>query len=608
MADFGVNATQLSAPQGAGANVVAPVEEKAVSTSMISTLASVGDVITTGIKSAIKASAEQTKEAVLSKFVNEQADINKALASGGVSPQEASARSRALFTKYSGNYSQYIEDFGKAATALKGFSELGTAEKAVETAADLRKSSITAAQAAGYQFFPGMSTTAEDAQLRAYSISQRARLEFDDQAKRNAERRAQGTYDRGVAEQEAKQTGVRIINDIAGSQLSAVREFGVSLGEAVRSNRITPEDAQARLLDRFSTINLALQSAAGVNPELAAPYRSIFADVQKLSEQFIDPKANLANLTAQVDTLVNRQKLLALQDPLAAKTVAVSQLFGNNAQVLLSASPAVAQTITKMFANDPDSGAHVPAVVGNPEVEKDAFKFLKSSMTSLANGQYEDNIKAKDEMERSVRHVLKQTADMIGRGASAKTLQEAASFFASPEYGKWASENKIDPQEQLAAYRAFQLSYEPTVIKGVEKKLNEAFVRNTGLVPARAATGGELKPKMDTLTKENFSVTFNGSGIMFNMKQQPIDPLEARYANEAIKAMKTSQDAVNQLIRIGAHMEGTTNYAKFWEENKHIYLPSFFSKYQGLEIGQVVDGMRYNGGDAKDANSWSKVK
>lgn len=608
MADFGVNATQLSAPQGAGANVVAPVEERAVSTSMIGALASVGDVITTGIKSAMKANAEQTKEAVVGKYVNEQGDLNKALASGSISPQEASSRSRALFTKYSGNYSGYIEDFGKAAAALKGYSELGTAEKAVETAADLRKSSITAAQSAGYQFFPGMSTVAEDAQLRAYSIGQRSRTEFEDQAKRNAERRAQGTYDRGIADQENRQTGIRVINDIAGSQLAAVREFGVSLGEQVRNNKITPEDAQARLMDRFTTINMALQSAAGVNPELAAPYRSIFGEVQKLSEQFIDPKANLANLTAQVDTLVNRQKLAALQDPTAAKTVAISQLFGNNAEILLRSAPAVGNAITKMFANDPDSGAYVPPIVGNPEVEKDAFKFLKSSMTSLTNGQYADNVKAKDEMERSVRHVLKQTADTIGRGASAKTLQEAASFFASPEYGKWSSENKIDPQEQLAAYRAFQLSYEPTVIKGVEKRLNEAFVRNTGLVPARAATGGELKPTMDTLSKDNFSVSFNGSGIMFNMKQQPTDPLEARYANEAIKAMKTSQDAVNQLVRIGAHMEGTTNYAKFWEENKHVYLPSFFSKYQGLEIGQVVDGMRYNGGDAKADTSWTKVK
>ncbi len=608
MADFGVNATQLSAPQGAGAQVIAPVEERVVSTSMVGALAGVGDVITSGIRSMMKANAEQTKEAVVGKYVQEQGALNNALATGSITPQEASARSRALFTKYSTNTPGYIEDFSKAATALKGFSELGTAEKAVETAADLRKSSITAAQSAGYQFFPGMSTTAEDAQLRAYSVSQRSRLEFEDLTKRNSEKRAQGTYDRGVADQETKQTSIRIINDIAGSQLSAVREFGVALGEAVRNGRMAPEAAQARLMERFTTINLSLQSAASTNPELAAPYRSIFGDIQKLTEQFVDPKANLANLTAQVDTLVNRQKLIAMQDPTAAKTVAISQLFGNNAQVLLSATPAVAQTITKMFANDPDSGAYVPAVVGNPEVEKDTFKFLKSSMTSLTNGQYADNTTAKDELNRSVRHVLKQTSDTIGRGASAKTLQEAASFFASPEYGKWVSENQLSTQERLAAYRAFQLTYEPTVIKGVEKKLNDAFVSNTGLTPARAATGGKIEPTMKTLNKDNFTVSFDGSGVMFDLKTKPTEGLEARYATEAIQSMKTSQDAVNQLIRIGAHMEGTTNYAKFWEENKHIYLPSFFSKYNGLEIGQVVDGMRYNGGDAKSESSWTKVK
>ncbi|MNL80767.1 hypothetical protein D3C87_2076960 [compost metagenome] len=55
-------------------------------------------------------------------------------------------------------------------------------------------------------------------------------------------------------------------------------------------------------------------------------------------------------------------------------------------------------------------------------------------------------------------------------------------------------------------------------------------------------------------------------------------------------------------------MEGSTDYAKYWENNKHIWLPEMFSKYKGLEIGDVKNGMRYLGGDANQQSSWEASK
>jgi hypothetical protein len=608
MAEFGVQATQLSAPQGAGAQVIAPAEEKVVNTSMIGTIASVGDLITSGIKDAIKANAKASEGAIISSYSQEIGAINAALASGTMRASEAAARSQAVFSKYATAYPQYQDGLSKSAQAFKGFSEIGSAVDAVKTEQDIRKSAILAAQGAGYVFYDGMSREAEDATIRAYQTSVRVRQEFSDFTQSQSEKRAQGTYDQGVASQESKALSVRLLNDIAGGQMDSVREFGVSLGQSVRSGSKTPDEAKALIASRFSQINLALQSAAGINPELAGPYRSIFTDLQRLSEQLADPKVQLEQLTTQIDALVNKQKLLAVQDPTAARAVATSQLFGQNAQVLLSNSPVVASTITKMLSTDPMTPVVTNPVVGNPEVEKPTYDFLKKSMSDAAAGRFPDSAAAADEINNSVRHVLKQTSQLLGSGADAKTLQEAAAFFASPEYGKWASENNLSLEEQQAAYKTFQLVYEPTVIKGIEQRINQAFMVGTGLTAARAATGAKVEADMRPQNKDNFVITFNGSGVTFNMKSTPTDPLEARAAQQTMQTLKGAEAAMNQLIRIGAHMEGKTDYSAFWEANKHILAPTFFSKYQGLEIGQVVEGYRYIGGDAKDSNSWEVVK
>jgi hypothetical protein len=571
---------------------------------MIGTIAGVSDLISAGIKQTIKANAKQAEETVVGSFSTEMAAVNEGLRSGSIKPNEAAARSQSIFGKYASQYPQFQKSLTESAASFKGYTEVGQAVKAVETEQEVRKSAILSAQQSGYGFFPGMDKTAEDAQIRAHQISVRSGKEYDDYLKRQAEKRAQGTYDAGVAKEEGRQLSLKLINDIAGGQMDAVREFSVSLGRQVRDGKANPDDAKALLTQRFSQINLALQSAAGVNPELAAPYRTIFGDLQKFAEQITDPKSQLDQLNDQMNIILTRQKLIAISDPVVAKSVATSQLFGQNAQVMLGNSPVVTGAITKLLTSDPDNPVETNPVVGNAGVEKPTYDFLKKSINSLEQGKYNDNVKAGEELNKSVRSILKQTSRLLGTGATAANLQEAAAFFASPEYGKWVSKNPVSFEEQQAAYKTFQMVYEPAVVKGIQKRIDQAFVTATGLVPARAATGETIAPKTQVQNKENFSISFNGSGVTFGMKQMPTDPLEIRAANQTLQSMKGSEAAVNQLIRIGAHMEGTTNYAKYWEDNKHILMPSFFSKYQGLEVGQVVNGMTYKGGDPKKPESW----
>jgi hypothetical protein len=212
-------------------------------------------------------------------------------------------------------------------------------------------------------------------------------------------------------------------------------------------------------------------------------------------------------------------------------------------------------------------------------------------------------------VNRGINSVLTQVGQQAGKG-DAKALQESAKFLASPEYGQWIKNNPVDPQVQANAGKVFKLTYEQAIVKGVEQQMAAAFSQQQALPAAgvmKRSMGGE-SVQVEAIKPENLVVNFTGGGITFDMKNVPNDPVSQRNARATIDALSKAQNAVNEVIRLGAHIEGSTDYAKQWENNKHVYFPTLFSAYKNLDIGQVVDGMRYKGGDAKKESSWEAVK
>jgi len=215
MAQFGIEATQLSAPQGAVASPVAPVTAGLLDNGVGGALGNIVNIFAKGIESNQKAEAEALKKSVVSSYVKGQQKINEAARSGQMSPSEAKMRSRAHFGEFASGYSEYISDIEGAAKALRGNTELGDVEDEVKAGQDLQKAAKTAAQSAGFTFIPGMTSAQEQSQIDAHQASVRADAEMSRLLRNNAEKRAQGTYDQGVADREAKDLSLRLINTIA---------------------------------------------------------------------------------------------------------------------------------------------------------------------------------------------------------------------------------------------------------------------------------------------------------------------------------------------------------------------------------------------------------
>lgn len=607
MAEFGSQATQLSAPQGAGSAPLAPVQQQAVNTSVMPMLAAAAPAIGQGIANFIQKQAKDQETAVVSAYTQEQATINAAIADGTLQPAEAAGRSKALFSKYAANFTGSMDALAKARTALSGGSELGVAEDALKTDQELRKSAKLAAQGDGVEFYNGMSKQAEDALLRAHASSVRMQKQFEQQVRINAESRAQGSWDKEMRDAQLKDQSLILINDLAGSNLEASRAVVVDLKQQVASGKKTYDQARMDLTMHFTRINAGLTAAAGKNPDLGSSYVKMFGDLQKAGEALLDPKADAANLQGQIDSIVKGQSLAALQrDPVLQRSVSAAELFKGSPMALqtaLGTNAGVTTAVTQMI-----SGSNiVNPVIGNTQIEKGVFDTLKGGMNDAVrnpgNTQYER------ELNQGINATLKQVGEQVGKG-DAKALQESAKFFASPEYGNWIRSNKVDPQTQANASKVFKLVYEQAIVKGIEQQMTAAFAQQPALPAAgvmRQSMGGE-SVAVEAVKPENLSVSFTGSGIVFDMKNVPNDPVAQRNARAAIDSLNKAQKAVNEVIRLGAHLEGSTDYAKQWEDNKHVYFPKLFSPYKNLEIGQVVDGLRYKGGDAKKETSWEQVK
>lgn len=601
MADFSVNATQLAPPQGAGANVISPVQQAAPDTSgLLSSpiLSSVVDIFSRGLVATRQEDAAKRKAVIINGYIREETTLNDAVSSGGMTASQAAARSRANFNKYAAGYGEFIEDFEKAGKALRGFTEKGESEKAVELEGKRREADIQQAQQRGFVFPAGMSEAAQNSQIEAAKagiVSEQKLAKF---YKEREDRRAQGGYDAGVEAKQEKDLAFKVVNDIAGANLTAFQDFAKTTSDAVRAGRMTPELAQATLTERFTNISGSLQAAARTNPELAAPYRSLFDSVYKIGQQMADPKANLEVLETQLKEQQTKMKLVAMANPKTAALIVANQLMPNN--LALQTRIGAVELLAVLSSKPVGDKSFTPQFLGDADTEPEVLALLKKGLNDLKSGKITDKEIATLQASNSANHILKQTSELLNKGGvGPEQLKGVAGFFASPEYAGLIANGAVDKEAALAAKKSFQILYQPAIVKGVRERLDQRLETSAG------------KPNsygFVTLA-DAVDIKFSGSGIIFEAKPVPnLTPAAAVEQRQMLETLRSAQSGVNQLIHIGAHLEGGTDYSKFWESNKHIYMPGIFPDPVQLVPGKIVDGYQYIGGPYGSKSSWKAVK
>ena len=615
MAEFGIQATQLAPPQGAGSQPIQPVQEQYVNDSILNNPAAsnIVDIFAKGLQQNRKEEATARNDAIVGGYVKEETAINNAVATGQLSPSAAAARSRANANKYYAGYPGLIGDFEKAGKALRGFTETGEVEAALATEKKIKEKDIMDASSSGFNFLPSMNEEAVQAQIRAHKTNVRAENETKQRYAANAEARAQGTFDAAAADRDNRENSLKLLNNIAGDNMAAFQAFGVTLADDVKTGKRTMEQAQILLTERFSNIGSALTSAASANPELGGPYKQLFNEANDLFKKMLDPKVAAENLDNELKIITNRMKITAYSDPKFAALATVSNILGNNPSLTFLSSSATTDTVARLSqltgAGGPNS--YVPQVVGNPDVESGTVKILKGAILQLSDPKTRNADKQKLEVETSVNNLLKQTSEKLNLGASPDQLKGMADFFSSSEYATMVNSKGISKEAAQAAGKTFDMLYQPTIVQGVQEKL-QGYLNTVGTTKFTTSRVPEYVPvDKPKLAKDAINITFTGGGIVFSAKNmENMSREELIEQRGRIAELNTAQKGVNQLLRIGAHMQGSTDYQAVWEQNKHIYLPTMFSKYEGREIGDIKAGPDGNYrfvGPNNDAKGWVKI-
>lgn len=609
MADFSPNATQLTPAQGAGTAPIAPVQEQVIQTDF-SAVRGLVDLFSENMKTKRKDEAEQLKQSVLSAYAKEQQIINEGVASGELNPRTAAVKSKAAFGTYLANYSQHTKELNEIRSAMEGGTELGDVVDASKEALKVKEARRSAAISKGAVIRPWMNPEEEETELVKTERQDAVIRDFERKRDVNAERRAQGIYNNTVEDREGKQQAFQLMQDVSEVHLTATSGFIKNLSNNVRNGKLTPEDARIEINTYFAGINQTILAASKGFPEDAAHFKGLFTNAQEIASRAIDPKASAEDVTNQLNLLLGQTQLLAIKDPNVRAMAASSKLFPANPVASLELLSIQKEVLIRMAADNEDtvggtgvkSSVRVPSIVGDPAAEKDVIGFLTKNIKLLDTQTFKDKPGAEKEISNIINNTLRQTAKeytgAAGGSNDAKKFIALAKFYASPEFGKFASSGKLNKAAQAGAEAAWTSTYVTAVVDSVQSELSKPV---TG-VSSRATVD---MPKGTIQIGDVVNVSFAGASVKFSAKgDNKMSAIEKEDQRRSVETLKASQDALTQLVKTGAHLEGHMKYDEYWEKNKYTFLPQIYPAPAGV----IVNGYRSKGLAGNGPENWEKVK
>ena len=269
MAEFGIQATDLSAPQGAGASPVAPVTAGILDNGVGENIGNIMSIFQKGLEHDAKAKKEEMKNRVLGEYAREMGAISDAASSGALKPDAVARRSRAIHDKYVSSFAEYYNEFkGLRSTFMEG-TESGVALDEETAARKSRESLINTMIGKGYPVAMDSPKAVQDAWIGVHQATQRADEEEQRKIRRASEFRAQTRFEQDSEALADKRKAEVLINDLASENLNALFTTAQDYGTKIRTGGMNADEARFNLESQFSKIDQTIGMIGAKNPELA---------------------------------------------------------------------------------------------------------------------------------------------------------------------------------------------------------------------------------------------------------------------------------------------------------------------------------------------------
>lgn len=242
------------------------------------------------------------------------------------------------------------------------------------------------------------------------------------------------------------------------------------------------------------------------------------------------------------------------------------------------------------------SDGKAPDLVESYDKVKPVFDTIKSEVKNISGDPTVDASTIKDESNKIV-NVLRSVATYGANEQDPKNLLAVVDFLADPNVGKFIETNKdqIIPKVMANAKYVVEQQYDGVVLPLINEKWTAAQayispghpnwttqdIYSSGIVFSQ-------NPENDITNVDiNKAIvpTWNGSGIEFRVADQYKDNVQVNtIAKDLNQGKESIAKPLNDLIRLSAHLQGTTDYKKIYDEQ---YAPRLWATGQQDVPGDI---------------------
>lgn len=579
MADFNVN---VAGAQG-GAQPIQPVRTQPTDMGL-NLFAQVGSVLAKATGEYAKnQQALKTQELInsnVSEFAQAQLRIADAVEGGDLNSQEGRMRMRANYTRAIADNPGLVTDLAKVHKDIISTSGLG---KVVAEGTDQEQMDLAAQKEASLNgWIPAhLSPDQREAATQSYLQFKRSQEDLKAEQARvslatskiNQQSATVGLATSKVSLQSArlglaqKERAERSRNALASGADAYNQRFTNSMDEIkMRLDRgEIDRDTAVQLADnQFNTIQQTISSAgrdAGSDymNSVVSPMRSQYENTKK----FLTGEMSKETLDNQNFINLGKQKLLITSDPEDAKIIAVTNLFPH---ADLTTMPVVNSRVVKMIGSNADTTTKPADILPDTDSGKQDtqtyLNLLKSNLTASNNGSLLNKEATAVEIDSNISNVLKGIDAYSLSATNPKEYNQVVDFLASPEFGKYSSlKGGLPADSATGAKQVLQANYENQVIPLLKQAWDQSKTGPVGQVNI----GRNQIPTGSTLnTTDVIKPTFTGSGVSFQVSPGVTDQ---RTRLKAADLNKQVAPVLNKLIRMSAHLEGTQDYKRIYNDN-----------------------------------------
>ena len=587
-AEFGPEATQLSAPQGAGATPLEGIKTPAsgIDLSPVSTLLSGLGNMFEGMS---KNKAEQERGNVLSEFVKENSKNDQAFAQTK-NRTAWMTRKKMIEDQFLTSNPELTEQFTKIVSLRKG----GVAEETEnEFQAEQKRRDALLSEAS--KFAPtNVSTETQDmliGTVRTANLLKEKTAEYRESEKFRA---SMAASDREAYDYQQRKESSQLVVQLAGSHEASLNGVLFDLAKRVQAGG-DPLLAQKEAQDYYNKIQFGLSAAAAENPQIAAPFKANIENIWNTYKDSLKPGADLTFLENEKKKIQARAYVSVFGKDLEfAQLAQLSQTFSNQPDILVKLDGKISKFLV---ANGHiENGRTSPAIesaageriVGVPSLEKPAYEAIKATVKLSLDGKPNDRAVQTKEAHGQIKAVVDQFVDLhLVNKLTPETRKNMNELLLDKSMAKFLKENPLPVSLANGLTRVVEETfkqYKGTVRTLLSDVLQGAYKNDPGnqvLMPSPSVLGGgvenydipDTRRGKDVDPLDAINISWKGNRMVFTPVKMPVDPEQQAML---ITRLNKAADVLSNGVIIGAHVQGEENYGKYFDSVKHLMFEGKF--------------------------------